>query len=74
MAFQRGEQLMNPGQIPLVTAGRGAARLVTNLEVGEPPPGAPVVTGLAEEALAMSGRPAREQTKAMGNVHKVGAF
>ena len=49
----------------MVPAGRAAARPVTKVEVGEPPPGAPVVAGLAAESPAMGGRPAKEQIQAL---------
>ena len=42
---------------------------VTKLEVREPPPGAPVGTGLAEESPAMGGRPAREQAQVLEAAH-----
>ena len=44
---QRGGPLMNSGRVSLGPAGRTAARPGTKLKAGEPPPRAPVVTGLA---------------------------
>ena len=56
-------------QLEIVPAGRSAARPVTTLEVGEPPPGALVVTGHATEPPAMDGRRLREQAQALGAAH-----
>ena len=48
---------------------REAARPGTKLEFGEPPPGEPVVAGLAEESPVRGGRPAGEQTQALKAAH-----
>jgi len=56
-------------QLEMVPAGRAAARPVTKLEVGEPPPGEPVVTGLDAESPARGGRPAGEQTQTLKAAH-----
>eukprot|EP00614_Pseudopedinella_elastica_P020099 CAMPEP_0172647354 /NCGR_PEP_ID=MMETSP1068-20121228/240709_1 /TAXON_ID=35684 /ORGANISM="Pseudopedinella elastica, Strain CCMP716" /LENGTH=339 /DNA_ID=CAMNT_0013461631 /DNA_START=296 /DNA_END=1315 /DNA_ORIENTATION=- len=56
-------------QLEMAPAGRAAARPVTKLEVGEPPPGAPVVTGLVAESPARGGRPAGEQTQTLKAAH-----
>ena len=49
MTVQRGEQLMNLGQVSLGPAGGAAVRPGTKLEVGEPPPGA--LVGKKQAAL-----------------------